>query len=78
MIFHFHVFLIDTASTADEVKRDVSAVQTTSSTPTEMQHSSESGEGFVRVTGSEVYVALCCQRQLFVTPEMLYRPIVKQ
>jgi hypothetical protein len=33
----------DTASIADEVKRDVPAVQTASSTPTEMQHSSESG-----------------------------------
>jgi hypothetical protein len=33
----------DSASIADEVKRDVPAVQTASSTPTEMQHSSESG-----------------------------------
>ena len=76
--FHFHVFLIDSASIADEVKRDVPAMQTASSTPTEMQHSSESGEGFVRVTESEI--ALCCQRQLdgfFVTPEML-GPILKQ
>ena len=75
MIYYFHVFLIDSASTADEVKRDVPAVQTASSTPTEMQHSSESGEGFVRVTESEV--ALCCQRQGIFCHSRNVRPILK-